>query len=151
MEIIRRKPYLIPTYRTEEVLGKLHKNITPAIRAKGSLASFKFTDKVEKEFLNLIVIGLSPTEAAISLQLPVNEVKNYISLNINAIKVKIASAMLKRKTIHLSRIVTAGKNWQASAFYLERKHKEEFGRDNTLTINPGKKQVMVINGKDIEF
>ena len=151
MEIIRRKPYWIPTYKTEEVLSKLHKKITPATSSRGSLATLKFTPEQEKAFLNHIVIGLSPTEAAIALKMPVNEVKEYIAANINAIKVKIAAALLQRKTIHLSRLATAGKNWQASAFYLERKHKDEFGRDNTITINKDKKNIMRVNGQDIEF
>lgn len=153
MEIKQYKPFLIPTYHPDEILGEGYNKVKPASlpNGKGQITNYKFPADKKKEFLNLIIIGLSATEAAISLKLPVLDVKALIKMNKDGIKGEIAQALMHRKIIHLNRLTKAEKGWQASAYYLERRYPQEFGKESTVNVVNEQRQTMLIAGKEIVF
>lgn len=150
---IQKKPFLIPTYTPEEILGDGFINIKPSFTpsGKGQLTNWNFTPTTKQEFINLITVGLNWKEAAITCKLPLLDVKACIKMNKDGIKGDIAQAMMKRKVIHLSRLAQGQKNWQASAFYLERRFPQEFGRESTVNVVNEKRQVMIVNNQEVEF
>lgn len=153
MIIKQVKPYLIPTLKTEDILTPFHKNISVKNSKKKSskLKTFTLKEKEKNSFLSHLKIGLSVPEAIIVCKLPIKEMQDFINENVDGIQFEIAQAMIQKKVIHLNRITKGEKNWQASAFYLERRYKEEFGKEVKVNSETTTRQVMDIGGKEIEF
>lgn len=108
---------------------------------------------VFEEILKLISINLSVKEACQRIGVSFEYVTKLIENNTNNISDRIAKARLAPKILHLSRIHKADKGWKASAWFLERIDRKNYGRELVLRpeADDGDKQVIRIGGKEISF
>ena len=144
MTFKRKKPLLPVIKNTAPVIGDPK---VPEVLAVGGIPSDVF-----KKIEQLVSINLTVAEACRRVGINPKYINNLIKDNVNNIVDRLEKAKLAPKILHLQRIHKAEKGWQASAWFLERADRKNFGRELVLRDeSDGEKQIIKIGDKEIEF
>jgi len=109
------------------------------------------TDVLEKVLMYLS-INLTKRESCLRVGISYDYLQHLCTNNIENINDKVENAQLGSKIHHLKKIHKAGRGWQASAWFLERADRKNYGRELQLTDDQGEdKQKIKIGGRTIEF
>jgi len=120
-----------------------------------AITSYKaLPSEIVQKVLNLIQIDFSVREACDRVGVAYDYFSNMVGQNIDGLGQRVRTAKLTPKLIHLQRIHQGARNWKASAWFLERAYREQYGREITISSEDKegkKKQILKIGDQVIEF
>ena len=102
---------------------------------KGEQARNSFTPEVVGDLLKSIQLGLTLADASGLVKLKPSMVQGWYNRNYCNFKFAVDEVRAKNKRLHIARVQGGQKAWQSSAWWLERKHKQEFSKEITVTVN----------------
>lgn len=102
---------------------------------KAEQARTLFSKLVVDDIINNIYIGLTLEDAAHLVNIPTKAVNKWYNENFCNFKYAVDNVNAKNKKIHVSRVLKGSKEWRPSSWWLERKHKQEFSKEITITVN----------------
>ena len=94
-----------------------------------------FMPPIVETILQNLSIGMTLADAANLIMFPPSHVARWYANNYGNFKHAADNAKAKNKRHHIAQVTKAGKNWGASAWVLERRFKEEYSKEMTITVN----------------
>lgn len=155
MNSIRWLPPLVPTVSSDAVEGEAGSTLFFPIPKDWTKPNL-FTEKIVTSIIKDVELGLSLEDASVRQCLKEHTARNWYDSNHGNFRNIIDRARIDNKRLHIARLVKAetGNQLKSSAWWLERKHKTEFGRETTTNLKPimpDEKQYFRIGGKEIAF
>lgn len=145
MAVVRMKPE-VPVVTMEEARadsasvviphadGELYYPEAPEHRAV-SYADHCFLPVVVKEVLTLLRNGATRDDSCAVVGIPKQVFNSWYKRNHGNFRIECDKAEAKCKVAHIIRINKGDKNWSNSAWFLEKRHRGEYGSDPKTVIN----------------
>lgn len=107
---------------------------------------FCYTKQVVSKIIELMKSGASKKDAASYVGIPLSTVNWWAKHNHGNFAIAVENAEAHAKVHNILKIQSGGKGWQASAWLLERKHKEEYAKDmnNQVSMKDAMKLVQQV-------
>ena len=110
-----------------------------------------FNPPVVASILDNLKIGLSLKDCAALVDVRYEEVKRWNDQNRSNFGNMVEKAQAEHKKMLLLKIMRGKGDWKPASFILERRHRDEFGKDAKTEVQLATEQVMIIGGKEIRF
>lgn len=146
MPVVRCEPEALVLPRFE--LDNPHSLVLPTLK-QGEFSFF--TQPIIDSILENLKYGLTVSDCAALVSVPVSQVEKWIEDNKGNFGNLVAKAKVEFKKFHLLKINRGKSDWKPSAFIVERKFRDEYGRDALSQNFTAGKQVFMIGGKEIAF
>jgi hypothetical protein len=138
-----------------------HKPLIPCISKKPAFNEFEtapppeiFTsipEEVVNQILDGIKLGLSVKDACCRVGIDPVVFTHFVQSHLAEIQSRLDSARLTPRIVHLKRILEGAKNWQCSAWYLERTDRKQFGRELTIRNDDAAEEKQKVRFGDTEI
>lgn len=94
-----------------------------------------FMPQIVEALLSNLSVGMTLADVSNLVLFPPSIVERWYKTNYCNFRHAADNARAKNKRHHITQVTKAGKNWGASAWWLERKYKEEYSKEMTITVN----------------